>query len=69
VEQREPACPLLRAFATLLIEGRLDRASVLAGTERISYGAFLASNAWERALAEDDAWHTAYQVPGLVSEP
>ena len=38
VEQREPACPLLRAFATLLIEGRLDRSSVLVGTDRISFG-------------------------------
>ena len=69
VEQREPACPLLRAFATLLIEGRLDRSTALAGTERINYGAFLASGAWDRACAEDDARHAAYEVPGLVTEP
>jgi hypothetical protein len=69
VEQREPACPLLRAFATLLIEGRLDRSSVLVGTDRISFKTFLASGAWERACAEDDARHAAYQMPGPVSEP
>jgi hypothetical protein len=69
VEEREPACPLLRAFATLLVEGRLERSSVLAGTDRISYGRFLASGGWERACADDDARHAAYQVPGLVSEP
>ena len=69
VEQREPACPLLRAFATMLIEGRLNRSSLLAGSEAISYGAFLASGAWERACADDDARHTTYEMPGPVSEP
>jgi glutathione synthase/RimK-type ligase-like ATP-grasp enzyme len=69
VEQREPALPLLRAFATLLVEGRLDRSTVLAGTECISYGAFLASGAWERGVADDDGRHAFYEVPGLVSEP
>jgi glutathione synthase/RimK-type ligase-like ATP-grasp enzyme len=69
VEQREPALPLLRAFATLLIDGRLNRSSALVGSERVSYGAFLASGEWERASAEDDARHAAYEVPGLVSEP
>jgi hypothetical protein len=68
VELREPGCPLLRAFATLLIEGRLNRSSALVGTEQISYGAFLASGAWERGCAEDDARHAAYHVPALVSE-
>jgi len=68
VEMREPACPLLRAFATLLTEGGLDRSSKLAGGDDVSYAAFLASGAWERATAEDDAKHTAYAVPGLVTE-
>lgn len=68
-EQREPSCPLLRAFATLLVERRLNRSMPLVGSDRINYGEFLASGAWERACEEDDALHTAYEVPGLVSEP
>jgi hypothetical protein len=67
-EQREPACGLLRAFATLLVERRLDRSTRLVGSERIAYAEFLASGAWEVACADDDARHTAYEVPGLVSE-
>lgn len=69
VELREPASALLRAFATLLIEGRLNRSSALVGTDRISFGAFLQSGAWERACADDDARHVAYEPPGLVTEP
>jgi hypothetical protein len=68
VEQREPAFPLLRAIATLLIEGRLDRSSALVGTDRISFGTFLAGGGWERGRADDDARHAVYELPGPVVE-
>jgi glutathione synthase/RimK-type ligase-like ATP-grasp enzyme len=68
VEMREPASPLLRAFATLLAEGGLSRSSKLAGREDISYAAFLESGAWELSTADDDAQHATYAVPGLVTE-
>lgn len=69
VEQDEPGCPMLRAFATLLIQHRLDRSSQLAGSDRISFGGFLESGAWERACAEDDEHHTRYDALRAVSEP
>jgi glutathione synthase/RimK-type ligase-like ATP-grasp enzyme len=69
VEQGEPACPMLRAFASLLIEHRLDRASQLVGSDRISFAAFLESGAWDRGCADDDAHHTRYDALRAVSEP
>ena len=68
IEQRAPACTLLRPFVTMLIDGGLNRSSSMVGTEDMSYGAFLASGGWERGCDLDDAEHVAYQVPGLVSE-
>lgn len=69
VEEREPACPLLRAFTTLLIERRLTRSTPLVGGEHINYGDFLASRAWESGFEQDRAQHAAYEVPGLAVEP
>lgn len=69
VEEREPALPLLRAFATLLVERRLDRSTKLVGSEALSYGAYLASGDYDRAVADDRAHHAGYEVPGLALEP
>jgi len=69
VEEGAPFCPMLRAFATLLIERRLDRSTRLAGSDRISFSNFMASGAWERACADDDAQHAAYDALRLVTEP
>jgi glutathione synthase/RimK-type ligase-like ATP-grasp enzyme len=68
VENGEPDCPMLRAFATLLIEHRLDRSSRLVGTDRTSFAAFRESGMWERACATDDAHHTRYDALRAVSE-
>lgn len=69
VEQDEPACPLLRAFASLLIEHRLAPSSPLVGSDRISFAGFLASGEWERACAEDDARHVRYDALRTIHEP
>lgn len=69
VEQDEPGCPMLRAFASLLIEHRLDRASKLIGSDDISFREFLRLGEWERACADDDAHHTRYDALRAVSEP
>lgn len=68
VEQDEPGCPMLRAFATLLVRHRLDRSSPLLGSDRVSFAAFLESGAWERACADDAAHHTRYDALRAVSE-
>ena len=68
VEQEEPGCPMLRAFASLLIEHRLDRSSGLVGSDRISFGAFLESGAWQHACADDEAHHARYDALRAVSE-
>jgi len=67
-EQDEPACPMLRAFASLLVEHRLDPSSRLVGSDRISFRAFLESGAWERACTDDDEHHVRYDVLRAVSE-
>jgi glutathione synthase/RimK-type ligase-like ATP-grasp enzyme len=69
VEQDEPGCPMLHAFASLLIQHRLDRSSRLVGSDRISFGEFLKSGTWERACADDDAHHTRYDALRAVNEP
>jgi hypothetical protein len=69
VVQDEPQSQLLRCFATLLIKRRLDRSTPLIGDERLSYAGFLASDAWERGCAEDDARHAVYSPPGIINEP
>jgi hypothetical protein len=68
VEQGEPACPMLRAFATLLVERRLDRSSRLIGSDLISFARFRESGVWERACADDDAHHVRYDALRAVSE-
>ena len=69
VEQGAPACPMLRAFATLLVERRLDRSTRLVGSDSISFNNFMASGAWERACADDEAQHAPYDALRLVTEP
>lgn len=68
VEQDEPGCPMLRAFASLLIGHRLDRSSRLVGSDRISFEEFLKSGAWERANADDDVHHVRYDALRAVSD-
>ena len=68
VEQDEARCPMLRAFATLLIEHRLDRSSRLVGSDGISFAAFLESGAWQRASADDDEHHARYDALRAVCE-
>jgi len=59
VEMRQPAFPLLRVFATLLVEKKLTKTARLVGNEAISYQAFKASGAWEQGRASD-AKHMDY---------
>jgi glutathione synthase/RimK-type ligase-like ATP-grasp enzyme len=68
VEQGAPACPMLRAFATLLIERQLDRSTRLVGSDSISFNKFIASGAWERSCADDEAQHAPYDALRLVEE-
>ena len=69
VEQDEPGCPMLRAFASLLIAHRLDRSSRLVGSDRLSFAEFLKSGTWERACADDDVHHARYDALRAVREP
>jgi glutathione synthase/RimK-type ligase-like ATP-grasp enzyme len=69
VEKGEPGCPMLRAFASLLIQHRLDRSSQLVGSDRISFQAFLETTDWARACAEDEVHHAHYSALRTVSDP
>ena len=68
VEAREPSFPLLRAFATLLVEKRLAPGSRLVGDETLGFAAFQDSGAWDRGRLEDDARHAPYHAPGVAME-
>ncbi|BDG05175.1 hypothetical protein [Anaeromyxobacter oryzae] len=69
VEEGEPAFPLLRAFATLLVERKLSPGSRLVGTDALSYRSFLASGAWEAGRLEDAERHAAFEARGVGVEP
>ncbi|WP_372528755.1 hypothetical protein [Piscinibacter sp.] len=69
VEERAPEIPLLRAFATLLVERKLTRSSKLVGSEQLNYAAYLACGDFDLACAADGVHHAPYQVPGLALEP
>jgi hypothetical protein len=69
IEEREPALPLLRAFATLLVERRLTPSTRLLGDDSIGHPTYLTSGHWDRDRAVDIEHHAAYAVPGLALEP
>lgn len=68
VEAREPSFPLLRAFATLLVEKRLAPDSRLVGDQTLGFTAFLDSGTWDSGRLEDTARHAPYHAPGLAVE-
>jgi hypothetical protein len=68
VEHDEPGCPMLQAFASLLVERRLAPNTRLVGDDSVCFREFVESGAWERACAHDDAHHTRYDALRAVSE-
>jgi len=68
VEEAEPAFPLLRAFATLLVDRKLTSGSKLVGSHALSFQSFLASGALEAGRREDADQHAVFSAPGVGIE-